>query len=93
MNKSLVIWGAGKKGKYAASFFIRHNVTFYWICDNPKKIGKNIYGIKLQSFESLEMIFNPQSIITVANREAQNGIKQYLKLHHLKPVDDYIFFC
>jgi len=93
VNKSLVIWGAGKKGKKAASFFIRNNVPFYWICDNPKKIDKNIYGIKLQSFESLKMIANPQSIITVANREAQKNIQQYLKHHHMKPIEDYIFFC
>ncbi|MDA7557819.1 glycosyltransferase [Flavobacteriaceae bacterium] len=93
INKTLVLWGAGKKGKFAANFFIKHKVNFTWICDNPNKIGKNIYGVKLQSFEFLESISNPQSIITVANPKAQNDIKEYLNHHKMKPMIDYIFFC
>ncbi len=92
-TKNLVIWGAGTKGKLMASLFIERQVPFQWICDNPNKIGKDIYGKKMLSFDALSQIKNPQSLITVANKEAQKEIKQYLQSLNLQPVKDYIFFC
>ncbi|MFL1012273.1 glycosyltransferase family 2 protein [Flavisericum labens] len=92
-NKTLTIWGAGTKGKIIAKILIDKNINFEWICDNPKKIGKDIYGITMQPFEKLAKIKAPQSIITVANKDAQKEIRAFLKDLNLKPVDDYIFFC
>ncbi len=92
-SKNLVIWGAGTKGKLMASIFIKRNIPFDWICDNPNKIGKDIYGKQLLNFEALDTIENPQSLITVANKEAQKDIRQYLKKLNLVPFKDYIFFC
>lgn len=92
-NKTLVVWGAGTKGKIIAQTLVERNIDFEWICDNPKKIGKDIYGKTMQPFETLSKIKNPQSIITVANKVAQKEIRAYLKNLDLKPVEDYVFFC
>lgn len=91
--KTLVIWGAGNKGKTIAKLLIEKNITFEWICDNPKKIGRDIYGIILKPFNHLEKIKNSQSIITVANKSSQQEIKIYIQNLNMKPIEGYIFFC
>lgn len=92
-NRPLVIWGAGNKGKTIAKYLIEKNFDFHWICDNPKKIGKDIYGKKLDHFEILNKIPNTQSIITVANEESQLQIKAYFTNLNLESMKDYFFFC
>ena len=92
-NKRLTIWGAGNKGKIIAKILLEKNIPFEWICDNPKKIGKDIYGKELKAFQELAKIKNAQSIITVANKTAQKEIRAFLKNLNMKPVEDYIFFC
>lgn len=92
-SKTLVIWGAGTKGKLMASLFLERNIKFEWICDNPNKIGKHIYGKRMLNFDALAQIKNPQSLITVANKQAQKEIKAYLNKLKLQAFKDYIFFC
>ncbi|SFZ92132.1 Glycosyltransferase involved in cell wall bisynthesis [Flaviramulus basaltis] len=92
-GKTLVLWGAGNKGKTIAKILIEKNVSFTWICDNPNKIGRDIYGKILKPFDDLEKISNPQSIITVANKSSQKEIKNYMLKLDMKPIEDYIFFC
>ncbi|MGE5943396.1 MAG: glycosyltransferase, partial [Flavobacteriales bacterium] len=92
-NKTLTIWGAGTKGKIIAQTLLEKNIPFEWICDNPKKIGRDIYGKKMKAFHELKTIENPQSIITVANKKAQIEIRTYLDNLNMKPLEDYVFFC
>jgi len=92
-NKNLVLWGAGKKGKSLAQILIKKEIKFYWICDNPKKIGKHIYDQKMLSFTELEYIDNAQSIVTVANSNAQEEIKKHFKALGKVANEDYFFFC
>ena len=92
-SRPLVIWGAGFKGKTTAKTLTSKNIPFYWICDNPKKINKNIYGTNLKSFEFLATLKKPQSIITVANAQAQIEIKNFLDSNKMIPMIDYFFFC
>ncbi|GAA4951205.1 glycosyltransferase [Algibacter agarivorans] len=92
-NKTLVVWGAGNKGKTIAKALIKKDVHFEWICDNPNKIGRDIYGKTLKPFSFLKDLKNPQSIITVANKTAQKEIKNYLDTLKMRSIDDYIFFC
>jgi glycosyltransferase involved in cell wall biosynthesis len=89
----LVVWGAGKKGKTIASSLVDKNIAFHWVCDNPKKIGKNIYGVQLSHFSHLKCLENPISIITVANKEEQKKIKIFFKGLKQTPANDYFFFC
>jgi glycosyltransferase involved in cell wall biosynthesis len=92
-NRPLTIWGAGSKGKLIAKILLEKNITFEWFCDNPQKIGRDIYGKKLKDFNDLNTIENAQCIITVANKKAQKDIRDYLNSINMKPVEDYIFFC
>ncbi len=92
-KKTLVVWGAGNKGKTVAKTLIKKEIPFEWICDNPNKIGRDIYGNILKPFSTLKSIKNPQSIITVANKEAQIEIKDYMNTLGMKNIYDYIFFC
>ncbi len=92
-SRPLVLWGAGDKGKFIAKEFLARSIDFTWICDNPNKIEKNIYGITLKDFQLLEEIKNAQSIISVANPKAQQEIKIYFNNQGLAPMRDYYFFC
>lgn len=92
-TRPLVIWGAGKKGKTIVKKLIEFKIPFEWICDNPYKIGKCIYGQELHSLNYLENLNKPQSIITVANKDAQKEIKVYFFEQQMKPMLDYFFFC
>ena len=92
-NRPLVIWGAGFKGKTIAKTLVKKGIPFYWICDTPKKIGKHIYNQPLKAFEFLEQLQNSQSIITVANTEAQKEIRAYLHNQKMTSMNDYFFFC
>ncbi len=92
-NRPLAIWGAGEKGKFIAKLLIKKNIPFEWICDNPKKIGKHIYDQEMKNFNYLEVLKHPQSIITVANEQAQEEIKQYFKTQNMLSMVDYFFFC
>ncbi len=92
-SRPLSLWGAGDKGKTIAKTLIEKDIPFHWICDNPKKIGRDIYGQKLKPFHFLKQIESPQSIITVANPEAQKQIRNYLSKLELQSMHDYFFFC
>ena len=52
-NLALLLWGAGRKGKKIAQLLILQNRPFRWFCNNPKKIGKDIYGIVLEDVDVL----------------------------------------
>ena len=92
-SKNLVLWGAGGKGKALAQILIKKGIKFHWICDNPKKIGKHIYDQKMLSFNELDKIDNTQSIVTVANSNAQKEIKKHFKALGKVANEDYFFFC
>lgn len=92
-HRPLVIWGAGFKGKKIARLLSDRGLAFFWVCDNPKKIGKKIYGHTLHHYTLAETLKSPQSLITVANEDAQAQIKSYLQQQGFRPGTDYFFFC
>jgi hypothetical protein len=92
-NRKLVIWGAGSKGKKIAKLLIERNLSFDWVCNNPNKIGKQIYNQTLKSFEDLMLLKNPQCIISVANRNDQTNIKKKLDSLNMSFMSHYYFFC
>ncbi len=91
--RPLTIWGAGNKGKTVVKLLIEKQIPFYWICDNEKKIGKEIYGQQLLDFNYLSELSKPQSIVTVANEDEQKTIKSYFEKQNMKSMIDYFFFC
>jgi glycosyltransferase involved in cell wall biosynthesis len=92
-DKTLVVWGAGKKGKTIAKKLIKKQISFEWICDNPNKIGRDIYGVILKPFNYLATVKHAQSIITVANKTEQKEILIYMNDLNQKAIEDYVFFC
>ena len=92
-HRPLVIWGAGFKGKKVARLLVKKGHIFHWVCDNPNKIGKKIYGVSLKHYDQAALLAHPQSIITVANPEAQEQIRDYLHRLGFKPGVDFFFFC
>jgi glycosyltransferase involved in cell wall biosynthesis len=92
-KRPLVVWGAGAKGKSIAKALLERKIAFYWVCDNPKKIGKKIYGQEMLSFENISQTKRAQSIITVANDLAQKEINQYFNRLNQRHMVDYFFFC
>ncbi len=92
-TRDLAVWGAGQKGKKVARLLKKNKISFYWLCDNPNKIGKRIYGIPLRHYKHLKDLSRPQSIVTVANSKAQSEIRKFLDGLQQHPMHDYFFFC
>lgn len=92
-NRPLTLWGAGNKGKTLAKLLVKRAIDFYWICDNPNKIGKQIYGQELHHFKELKKLGNPQAIVSVANEKEQEQIRGFFLELGKKSMHDYFFFC
>jgi len=92
-SRPLVVWGAGNKGKTIAKKLKAGRNPFRWLCDNPRKIGKKIYGIPMEHYSVLGDLPGAQSIITVANEAAQDAIRAYLTDRGDTPMEDFFFFC
>jgi len=92
-TKSLVLWGAGKKGKWIARQLLKDEIPFLWICNNEKKIGKQIYGQTLLPLDFNTRGLDNQFIVTVAGDRQQLEIKNYFLQEKLLPGEDYFFFC
>lgn len=92
-KRKLALWGAGGKGKEIAKGLIKKGIDFYWLCDNPNKIGKEIYGKHMWHYSKLKELPRAQSIITVANEDAQGMIRAYLAELGQEPMVDFFFFC
>lgn len=90
-EKELVLWGGGKKGKNIAVLLQKHGIKFIWACNNPKKIGQDIYNQTMADIDSaFETGKTYQTIIAVAQPEEQVLIKETLKaLPNVEP----FWFC
>ena len=91
-TKPLVLWGAGKNGKDLMKHLLKYEVPSNWVCDNKDKIGKDIYGIRMDSYTRIEQLDDPQIIIAVAAPKGQLEIKKLLNGLKLIPGKNYWFF-
>lgn len=92
-GRPLALWGAGYKGKTIAKALVEKGIPFHWLCDNPNKIGKKIYGVPLLHYSQLAALNKAQSMVTVANEGAQDMIKNHFSNLGYQPMKDYFFFC
>ncbi len=92
-NRQLVIWGAGKKGKLIARQLVEQKIDFSWVCNNERKIGKDIYGQLLLPFNAIKKMNRPQLIISVAGTLPQQEILAFLGKQGMESGKDYYFFC
>lgn len=87
LEDPLFLWGAGKKAKKIAQLLIGNHVKFHWISNNPKKIGRDIYGVIIENQE--ELMDNSQVIIAVGNEQEKLLINS--KIKKIKNISDYYF--
>ncbi len=91
-SRPLVLWGAGRNGKDMAKLLLHREDNFNWCCDNERKIGKDVYGIRMTSWESLPELINPQIMVVVSSPDGKVEIRDQLEKWGKEPVHDFWFF-
>jgi hypothetical protein len=91
-SRPLVLWGAGSNGKFMARLLLERGESIHWVCDNLKKIGKHIYGILMQDYNSIAELNNPQIMIVVTSPAEKLKIRKQLEQWGKRPVLDFWFF-
>lgn len=91
-SRPLVLWGAGNNGKDMAKLLLQKDPAIHWVCDNERKIGKDIYGVIMEHYETIPKLQNPQIIIVVAAPADREQIKTQLNEWGKLPAQDYWFF-
>lgn len=92
VGRPLVLWGAGRNGKDMAKLLQARGDTFYWVCDNLRKIGKDVYGVRMEHFDRIPSLDHPQIMIVVASPEGKLEIRRQLKEWGKQAVEDFWFF-
>jgi glycosyltransferase involved in cell wall biosynthesis len=92
-DRPLVLWGAGKNGKDLAKLLLEEENTFHWVCDNKRKVGKDVYGITIEHLDSIPDLDNPQVLIVVASPDDKIEIRKQLESWGKEPVKDFWFFA
>ena len=85
-TKTLILWGAGKKGKQIAKVLIDKKINFNWVTDNPKKINKTIYDQKIINSSILKEVKDIQVIIAISS-------KDFNPFLHIKDPGIIFYFC
>lgn len=91
-RRPLVLWGAGRNGKDLAKLLLEKEDTFYWVCDNERKIGKEVYGVMLEHYDRIDELASPQVLISVASPSEREGILDFLQRTGKMPGQDHWFF-
>jgi len=74
-NDTVIVVGAGKKGKFIAKSLRESGVKVTWVTNNRNKIGHKIYGITLEEYHmNLFQNHATKVIIAIANREEQSAV-------------------
>lgn len=77
-DQELYLWGAGKKGKQVARELQQHGLPFHWVCENPRKTGKEIYGQRMGQPDGMAGK-NVQVLVAVTNPAEAAGIRGFLE--------------
>ena len=92
-SRPLVLWGAGRNGKDMAKHLVAYGDPFHWVCDNPRKIGKDVYGIRMEHYDTIATLDHPQIMIVVTSPDGKVNIRQQLAEWDKKPRTDFWFFA
>ncbi len=92
INRPLVFWGAGRNGKDLVKKALSYEAKMHWVCDNEQKVGKDIYDIKMEHFDVIPLLDQPQIIIAIAGPKQKKEVVKTLNRWGKKPIDDYWFF-
>lgn len=88
-----VIWGSGPKGKLLAKGFQKRGITFEWVAENEKKIGKDIYDVRINHPSAIDYPKNKIVCIAVSNPNDQNEIIAFLEGKGMEKGKGYFLFC
>ncbi|MCP4458171.1 MAG: glycosyltransferase family 2 protein [Cytophagales bacterium] len=91
-NRPLVLWGAGRNGKDMAKLLQAKKDQFHWVCDNERKIGKEIYNVEVKADKKVFEMDRPQIIIVVASPTDKEAIRIQLTKWSKIPIKDFWFF-
>jgi glycosyltransferase involved in cell wall biosynthesis len=91
-SRPLVLWGAGRNGKDLMKLILDKGDTSIWVCDNKRKIDKEIYDIRLAHYTKVPDIPTPQILIVVNTPKERIRIREQLGKWNKKPVEDFWFF-
>lgn len=91
-ERPLVLWGAGKNGKDLAKLLLEEENGFHWVCNNQRKVGKDVYGIQIEHQDSVPDVGKAQILVVVTSPEERASIQSQLAEWGKKPVEDYWFF-
>ncbi len=92
-SRPLVLWGGGRNGKDMAKLLQARKDTFHWVCDNERKIGKDIYDVRMEHFDAIKDLENPQIMVVVSSPDGKKEIQAIFDQWEKKPVVDYWFFA
>lgn len=93
-HKNILLWGAGKKGKYIAKQLIEKEMDFIWLTNNEQKVGKDIFGKVLLKDDHKTIDFtNARMIIAIAGPDDQRKIKLGLSREGLEEGRHFFFFA
>lgn len=79
-SKTLFLWGGGPTGKKLAKKLIDKKIAFRWCTGNQSKVGKDIYGIKIEEEEVLLSSDKKQIIIAIKQPEFVNENQLFDKI-------------
>ena len=88
-DDQLLLIGAGKKGKLIARKLLEAEVKFHWVSNNPKKIGKDIYGVIVESLETLELVSPLKALVAVTGPSDKAELAIQFEALHLKKGTHY----
>lgn len=90
----LIVWGAGRKGKYIAKHLSDAGIEFHWITSNQKKLSVQIYGKSLDDASKFEFKTKDQLIWSIAQKNATMHLEKLMVLNDRKALDlDIYRFC
>ncbi len=92
-TSQLVLWGAGQRAKEIAKLLINNNIRFGWVCNNSKKVGKDIYGVCLKPILLSEWENDVQIILTMANKEEQIEVNALLSAENQIKTENIFWMC
>lgn len=64
-DRPLLLWGGGQAGKAVAKNWVESGISFRWVTNNANKIGHNIYGVILESVDTLDAICDSMIVTAV----------------------------
>ncbi len=91
-DRTLVLWGAGTKGKKLARQLREHNLDFHWVCNTASKWGHQIQGVQMEAPGVVDEWPDPQIILAVSGPGDQQQLRSQFQEKEMREGRDFFFF-